>query len=287
MTLARKIARRYPAGIFRFVYFGSVMDFDRRQFLALGLLAAELARGAQHSYAMSRMPNASTFESGDLLWPKKPGAIIPYSEGGNAASDGDKQDWLHARDSCLEKLKADQSPYAVELRSALSKLSYEEFKLRYLEDKKPGQLTTYAGGNIGGVGHVGIVDIDPSGTPFVIEALLDAGVTRASYADWVKSRNGDLVWHGRLKDVDKRQRAALRTEAAKHVGTQYDFFNFDLNDDAGFYCSKLVWMSIFRALDIAVDDNSTTKRSFWFSPKQLLYTARVLRLHDPGEYATR
>lgn len=58
-------------------------------------------------------------------------------------------------------------------------------------------------------------------------------------------------------------------------------------DDSAFYCSKLAWLAAMRSLGFAVDDDPNPKRSFWFSPKQFLYSRRVARLNDPGEYATR
>ena len=79
----------------------------------------------------------------------------------------------------------------------------------------------------------------------------------------------------------------------KQLGKPYEFFNFDLNDDSGFYCSKLAWMSVWRATSraaqrapVAVDDNPNPRRSFfdWFSPKQLVNARRVTLLHKPGDY---
>ncbi len=58
----------------------------------------------------------------------------------------------------------------------------------------------------------------------------------------------------------------------------YDFWNFDLDDDRAFYCSKLAWMAIFRSLKFAVDGNVNPRRSFLFSPKQLLYAPTIVRI---------
>ena len=60
-----------------------------------------------------------------------------------------------------------------------------------------------------------------------------------------------------------------------------------MNDDTGFYRSKLAWMSAFRSLHVAVDDDLNPKRAFWFSPKQFLYVPRMTRLIDPGPYGSR
>jgi uncharacterized protein YycO len=123
------------------------------------------------------------------------------------------------------------------------------------------------------------------GVPWVIEALAESGVVRHKYDDWLRKRPGEIVWHGRVRELSKTARGQIPIESAKYLGRPYDFWNFDLNDDAGFYCSKLVWMSIWRALGFAIDGNSNSRRTFWLSPKQLLYLKTISRLHDPGPYA--
>src|SRR5262249_9633198 len=137
------------------------------------------------------------------------------------------------------------------------------------------------------VGHVGLVEIDGDRVPWVIEALMANGVVRSKYDDWLRGRPGEIVWHGRVRQLDATQRAAIAIEAKKHLGKPYNFWNFDLNDDAAFYCSKLVWLSIWRSLAIPIDGGQNPKRVFWFSPKQLLYAPTVARLHDPGAYSYR
>jgi uncharacterized protein YycO len=93
-----------------------------------------------------------------------------------------------------------------------------------------------------------------------------------------------MVWLGRVKKISSSYRAKIAIEAKKYIGRPYDFWNFDLNDERGFYCSKLAWMCMFRALGLVIDGNPDPKRFFWFSPKQLLYVNRVARLFDPGPY---
>jgi uncharacterized protein YycO len=76
--------------------------------------------------------------------------------------------------------------------------------------------------------------------------------------------------------------------AQAQIGKPYDFFNFDLNDDSGFYCSKLVWQCLWRTAKVAADDNPDPQRGKWFppwfSPKALIGAKRVAVLHKPGEY---
>jgi uncharacterized protein YycO len=83
------------------------------------------------------------------------------------------------------------------------------------------------------------------------------------------------------------KRAEIAIEARRYVGRPYNFWNFDLADDTAFYCSKLAWLAIYRALGFPIDGVAEPKRSFWFSPKQFLYLKTIARMHDPGIYANR
>ena len=75
--------------------------------------------------------------------------------------------------------------------------------------------------------------------------------------------------------------------ARSQLGKPYDFFNFDLNDDRGFYCSTRRDECVAGA-QIAADGNPDPQRgkSFppWFSPKALISSKRVAMLHSPDEY---
>ena len=153
-------------------------------------------------------------------------------------------------------------------------------------DQKPGVTGVYLSGSGIYVGHVGILDIDAAGTPWVTEALSRQGVITQSYAAWLKSRPGEIVWHGRVRGVDAAQRARIAAESKKHVGKPYKFWNFNLADDSGFYCSKLAWFCIQQSLNIPIDGNPNPKRWFWFSPKQMLYAEKIVRLHNPGPYVS-
>ena len=104
---------------------------------------------------------------------------------------------------------------------------------------------------------------------------------------WLANRPNEVIWLGRVKGRSNDERASIVEEAKKYINRPYDFWNFDLNDDHGFYCSKLVWLSVFRSLSFAIDGNSNPERAFWFSPKQLLYLPAIDRIHDPGPYAVR
>lgn len=231
------------------------------------------------------LPNKTTFESGDLIWPKKPGAYVPYRYGQRDYSlEEEEKLWLQERDEFLKSAKNNPQNFSPTQLNDLKNLSYREFYEQYAGDKKPDVPRTYSSGRSVYVGHVGILELDETGTPWVIEALWGNGVVRHKYDDWIKDRPGEIVWHGRLSKINKNQQEKVVTESKKYIGRPYDFWNFDLNDESGFYCSKLVWLSFYRALNLAVDENYNAKRTFWLSPKKLLYAETILRLHNPGSY---
>ena len=231
-------------------------------------------------------PDPSQFQSGDLVWPKKPKAYVPYNSGSGNSLDQDKDHWIKERDEYLEKNKITKlSKIEQERVQALRGMDYREFLAIYAGGQDPGVPGAYSGGSVY-VGHVGIIEVDSDKTAWVVEALLDKGVVRSTYSDWIASRSEDVVWVGRLRQLDMANRAKIAQEAIHYLKKPYRFWNFNLNDDSGFYCSKLVWLSIYRSLGFAIDGNEEPERKFWFSPKQLLYLPTIDRIHDPGPYAT-
>ena len=91
----------------------------------------------------------------------------------------------------------------------------------------------------------------------------------------------------RARARSRPARARVREAAQAQIGKPYDFFNFDLNDDRGFYCSKLVSMPVANG---KLPPTTTPIRAGalrfppWFSPKHLIGAKRVEVLHKPGEY---
>lgn len=281
------------------------MRQDRRNFL-IGLGAAPLAFAASTqgasaqtppSKAIPDFPNAAGFQSGDLVWPKKKGTIVPKTRSlAPAAPTQDRRDWEAARQQML----ADPAALGLspEVAERLKTMSYEEFERVYFSAPvQPSGSTTRSMGALGqpiSVGHVGLIEVDAGGIPYVVEATPTApdgtkgGVIRLRYADWLKGYTNIQVWHGRWRDLDAQASRRVLDVALSQLGKPYDFFNFDLNDDRGFYCSKLVWMCAWRATQIAADDNPDPRRGSrfppWFSPKALIGARRVAMLHSPGEY---
>ena len=259
------------------------MAVTRRQFariLSLACLPAAFGRAV--AATLPRTPDPATFESGDFIWPKLPGAFTPYSSAPPNDPDADERDWLKQRDAFIQQMQAD--PAAQSFVRDLSELTYKQFYLRYTRDQDLAAIAPYSSGTFA-VGHVGILHLDEAARPWVIEANLREGVVKCSYADWLAARPNYIAWHGRVNDYSRDDRSSLASESLRYVGRPYNFWNFDLADDKSFYCSKLVWLSALRSLGVALDGNMTAKRSFWFSPKQLLYSANITRLHDPGRYA--
>lgn len=264
----------------------------RRAFLKAGLAGAIGHSLSRNAFAQPQSPrhlprpNPGLFESGDFVWPKRPGAYVPYNSGSGNSPSKDRDLWLEERDKYLRIFSSISRPDPVtqERVEALRSMDYREFIAVYAGDQQPGIPGVYAGGALY-VGHVAIVEVDSNKTPWVIEALLHNGVVRRTYADWITQRSEDVIWLGRLRQLDARDRAKVALEAKKHLNRPYDFWNFDLNDESVFYCSKLAWLSIYRSLGFAVDGIEQPKRSLWFSPKQFLNVPTIQKLHDPGPYA--
>jgi hypothetical protein len=265
------------------------MKISRRSFLAgLALTGLTRAAGTQPLIdATPPLPRTDAFEAGDFLWPKKPGVFVPYSQQTNLGPHDDRRIWEGEKREFLEKAPQKGSYLSPEKLDDLRRLDYREFIARYHGDQIPGVPGLYSSGGGVYVGHVAIIDIASNGDVWVIEALWERGVVRQAYSDWIAGRPGEVVWLGRLRERTKQDRSIISAEAKKHIGKPYVFWNFNLNDDAGFYCSKLVWLSIFRGLRFSVDGNENPQRDFWFSPKQLLYLPIMERIHDPGPYAHR
>lgn len=282
------------------------MNPDRRSLLkALGiasiaLLSDRLAVVAQTvpKKGVLDFPDGRSFQSGDLLWPKKKGAFVPRTRSvGPAPVNEERKAWEASRQRALsDPAQAGVSP---EVAEKLKTMRFDEFERLYHTQgtpPAPGNPTTRGASPFGdtiSVGHVGIIEVGANGIAYVVEATPQgpagaAGVIRTRYADWLNNYVNIQVWHGRLGNLDVRARNRILATAMAQLGKPYDFFNFDLNDDRGFYCSKLVWMSLWRSASIAADDNPDPKRGNrfppWFSPKQLIAAKRVEILHKPGEY---
>jgi uncharacterized protein YycO len=247
--------------------------------------------------AVADFPDPTTFQSGDFVWPKKKGAAIPYSVP-NASKE--EMEWNTQHDRFVRDA-ALQGEVQADVLAKLKEMHFSDYEHSYFEGQSPNPSGEAAGSRSSGratvaVGHVGILEIDPEGVAYVIEAIPasptsavgQSGVIRVRYAEWLKDLDGYQVWHGRVRRLDRAIRRKIADEALKHLGKPYQFFNFNLDDDGGFYCSKLAWMSTWRGTNIALDNNPDPQRGTkfppWYSPRQLTNAQEIEMLHKPGEY---
>lgn len=260
------------------------MTISRRSTIfGTAAMGAALMRPVR-SVAQATSPNPANFQSGDLLWPKKPGAFVPYDYQATGTIEQDRQRWTREKNAFVANARNSGDPDLVRAANEIEPLSYDEFRAIYLRGQMPGQVTPYGLDNVVSVGHVAIVELDDAGRPWVIEALWNPGVVRSSYDDWLKGRSDEIVWQGRLKAFGSDKCATIAPAAKAYLGTPYDFWDFNLADTRGFYCSKLVWLSVMRALNFAIDDNPNPVRAIWLSPKQILNSKNVNLLFNPGCY---
>jgi len=271
--------------------------------LGAGLGAFGLPTFAQTTRVAQR-PNPKAFETGDLVWPKPSGAFVPYAGTDPAKSAVDalelrEEEWqlLRVQFVRLARASAPSLPevdrvYQLKLAEEVEAMTYSHFVHSYGASVSPGEFQTYGIGQLAYVGHVAFIDIDAtSGDPYVIEAVYGPSlackscVQRVRYADWLKARGDVLVWHGRLRNLDGAARQRVVEVARMQLQKPYQFFNFDLADARGFYCSKLVWHAVHVATGITVDGRSEPRRLIWFSPLQLLNAREhVELLSSPGTY---
>jgi uncharacterized protein YycO len=263
------------------------MMISRRGILggAVSTLTLASIPGLAKAQSGPRIPNPTNFESGDLVWPKKPGVFIPYRYESGPAAEEDRERWNREKAEFLAKVRDGKISEGQQIANEIGNLSYNDFRARYLRNQAPNEITPFSGGRLAAVGHVGIIELDAQGEPWVVEALWEPGVVRQRYSSWINMRVGEIVWHGRLKDASRQDRAKIASEAKNYVTKPYDFWSFNLADTSGFYCSKLVWLCTMRALNVAVDGIPNPSRLIWLSPKQILYSPKIDRLLDPGDYA--
>jgi len=228
-------------------------------------------------------PAVTDLQSGDFIWPKEPGAIIPYAAPGQNETS-DRAIWESERNKYITTLMSRATLTKEEERriDILKGMSFDTFQKVYAEDVSPEAVIPYGG--LFGVGHVAIVRIVDGKPPTIVEAMWGKGVREISYEAWKAERKGQIFWHGRLKNIGPKLRAAIAEDAFREVGKPYKFWNFDLADESGFYCSKLAWLMIRNATSIVVDEKPDPVRLLWFSPKQLLKSSHFEMLQNPGSY---
>jgi cell wall-associated NlpC family hydrolase len=234
-------------------------------------------------------PLAKLLQAGDLIWPKKPNATVPYNSRPGEAEKSDEAQWYREKEEYLATLAKKENPSDDEKQrfSELKRMSYQGFVSYYLDDHAGDRPVPFSGGTVY-VGHVAIIDVI-DGERWVVEAMVgkNKGVQTVPYGQWIAERKGELFWVARLRDFSPEQRANVVKIAKEQLGKPYNFWNFDLGDTSGFYCSKLAWYAIFTATGIAPDDNKNPKRIIWFSPKQLTTSRHLEFVVNPQDYGGR
>ncbi len=259
------------------------------RFLALVALGCALAlRSAFGEPTNLPLPDPATLLFGDLLWPKRPMAIVPYDSSVETSKQSLKSQWERERDAFVKTARKapDASQDLLQLATDFEAISYEEFYLQYNAGLTRMDIERFGAiDDVLTVGHVAIVDIDADGKKWVIEAVLGNAkkVQRVPYDKWIEGRAGSWVWVGRLNHVSKVDLEKFVGRARSYVGKPYSFWNFDLGDESSFYCSKLLWLSLSKATDISLDDDKNQKRAFWFSPKQAWNSRHIIRVNSPGD----
>ena len=273
----------------------------RRRFIQY-CLAASVAtvRGVRGAAAeIPPHPDPKKFQSGDFLWPARPGAFIPFNNTRSLRPNAEDSSWEEEKRRFIEEARRSDNPALRAIADDMETLSYEEFEARYFNNSGGANTRSLAPFGTGSfeVGHVAVIEIDAGGTAWVVEAMPKSqqryealfsrfknGVIRTKYTNWIAQHEGYNVWHGRLKGVAASGRSVIVREAKAFLGRDYWFWSFDLADETGFYCSKLVWVSVWKALGIPLDGDKTFLRNFWVTPKTLINSKLVDLLHNPGTY---
>lgn len=96
--------------------------------------------------------------------------------------------------------------------------------------------------------HVGIVEIDGSGRPMVIEAAKQ--VRSVPFDDWMRRGVGRRITIKRVKGLDEEAAKQAVERAHHYLGRPYDLFFYETRDQI--YCSELVYAAFKEGANISV-----------------------------------
>jgi Permuted papain-like amidase enzyme, YaeF/YiiX, C92 family len=139
-------------------------------------------------------------------------------------------------------------------------------------------------------GHCAIVH-KKDGVTNIIEAWGEAPnmVISTEISEWY-DKNDDYTggpysfWLGRLEGFDEQDRAKISDYAQTQLGKKFNFFNFDLDNEKSYYCSKLAWLAIFKTLNLAIDGHPKAERIYWFSPKNFIKCKGIKLIYGDDKY---
>jgi hypothetical protein len=279
----------------------SYRNFSRRDLLVLGLGLSSAAMAGRAALGQtpvpSTHPDAAKFLSGDFLWPARQGTFFPFGRTRSLGPNMEQREWEVEKQRFIEEARASGDADRIAAADQLEPVTYEQFHAAFFDDPAAPRTRGFsAAAAIPEVGHIAIIEIDQGGNQWVVEAMPKApnryealysrfqnGVVRTPYAEWIVKHPADQynIWHGRLRDIQPGQGDAIVDAAKAFLGRDYWFWSFNLNDYSGFYCSKLVWVSVWNALNVALDGDKSFPRRFWVTPKALINSSMVEVLHDP------
>jgi hypothetical protein len=277
---------------------------DRRSLLIGALTACGCLPFAGDAFATScpplqRLdPDQGDFESGDLLFAKTPGRIIPFS--GDDDAENPLNAWQEATSAIIRELrkKVDRSSAEERLLMHLQSnaSTFRAFEYAYETGEEPpsdDRRIPFSGVVTGTVlnpkehsGHVAIVEVKSDREKNVIEAV-SKGVIRTSLLSWLNQRKKERIWQMRHRaPALKRNQIALA--AGKYVGQPYSLgktrASYSLVDVSDFYCSKLVWLSINQSIGDPVDGDPIADRIWPLSPLVVFNSKHLLPVVDQGSY---
>ncbi|GEM_PF-2174443 len=267
--------------------------------LSLGCLLFAGSFGCR-AIAAPSLPDPAALRDGDIVWPKESGVIVPFFDlkdtGIINAYNNYKKQWEKEKEEFVRLVRNSPTSSDYERRTAdqLEKTTFEEFTALYFGEGADWRSfvfdyrTNARGLRLYGagirfpiyVGHVGMI-FTKDGAPWVVDAAPPV-VRELPYTDWLFKYEGADVWLGRFKNIDTVKIVEI---ARGQKGKPYSLFNKDLSDNRQFYCSKLIWFSVFRATGISLDGDTNPARSLWFTPKQLINLKEHISLiYKPGVY---
>ena len=105
-------------------------------------------------------------------------------------------------------------------------------------------------------------------------------------SDWLQTLSAKTrFWIGHFTDFNDGEVDSIVDVMLAEVeaGKPYDFWNFDLTDSSGFYCSKLVWYAVQKATGTRLDEGLTRPLP-WYSPKQMHSSRYIELVVGPEDY---